>query len=110
MARVDFPGGVTVDPVPPGVGKEVVVTYSGKLTREQGSAPINLMIGYGPKDQMFTQREIPMHREGDHYSATFVVDTSDMLHLAFKDSHGHIDDNNQNYWSMVTNSNNLSYA
>lgn len=110
MARADLPGGVTVDPMPPVVGEKVVVTYSGKLTHEEGSAPINLMIGYGPKDQMFSQREIPMHREGNHYSATFVVDISDTLNLAFKDAHGHIDDNNQQYWSMVTNSNNLSYA
>lgn len=51
-----------------------------------------------------------MQRKGDHYVASFVVDYSDTLHLAFKDSHGHIDDNEQQYWSMVTNSNSLTYA
>jgi hypothetical protein len=110
MARADLPGGVTIDPIPPGVGKEAIVTYSGKLAAEPGSEPITLMIGYGPKDQMFSQREVPMRREGDHYVATFVVDASDTLNMAFKDSHGHIDDNDQQYWSMVTNSNSMSYA
>lgn len=110
MARADLLGGVTVDPIPPGVGKEVMVTYSGKLAAEPGSEPITLMIGYGSRDQMFSQREVPMHREGDHYAARFVVDASDTLNLAFKDSHGHIDDNQQQYWSVVTNSNSLSYA
>jgi hypothetical protein len=110
MARADLPGGVTVEPIPPGVGEETVVTYAGKLSAESGSEPITLVIGYGPKEQMFGQREVPMQREGDHYVASFVVDYSDTLHLAFKDSHGHIDDNEQQYWSMVTNSNSLTYA
>lgn len=110
MSRADLQGGVTVEPVPPGCGEEVIVTYSGKLSSEPGSAPISLLIGYGPVNGMFNKREIPMHREGDHFTTRFVVDTSDTLNLAFKDAHGHVDDNQQQYWSMVTNSNFESYA
>lgn len=110
MARKDLSGGVSIEPMPPGRGEKVEITYSGKLTDEEGSDPITLIVGYGPSNSMFNTREIPMQRMGDTYTAAFVVDTSDTMNLAFKDAHGHVDNNQNQYWSTPTNSNWESYA
>lgn len=77
------------------VGDEITLLYSG-LLMESGADSIYAHIGYG--DNWEGKEFIPMEKKGDKFKATFKVNLSDKLNIAFKDSVDNWDNNSlQNY-------------
>lgn len=109
MSRVNFAGGVSIDPVPPATGDSVTVNYSGLLA-QSGADRVFAHVGYGSPFKWINVKDIEMQRQGSSFSTTFRVEVSDTLHICFKDSANNWDNNSGRNWGSVVNSDRLSYA
>lgn len=109
MVGTDLPGGVYIDPIPPTLGSEVSISYTGILAGDN-QPDLLLCVGYGIKDEAFNQKEITMAKKDRSYTAQFRVDASDTLNFYFKDRQGNIDDQHGEKWQVAVDTENLSYA
>lgn len=109
MSKVNFAGGVSIDPVPPATGDNITVSYNGLLA-QSGADRIYAHVGYGSPQNWFNVKDVEMYRQGSAFTTTMRVEVSDTLHVCFKDSAGNWDNNSGRNWGSVVNSDRLSYA
>ena len=109
MAKKDLGNGVAIDPMPPSVGKNVNIYYSGELTTHK-SEPLSVHVMYGSPDRYFGSKTIEMSKQGQNFHASFQIEASDTLNFYFSDEKNHIDDNNGKPWQTAVDSDSLSYG
>ncbi|MGE5422263.1 MAG: carbohydrate-binding protein [Ignavibacteriales bacterium] len=105
MSKVNFSGGVSMDPVPPATGDNITLSYTGLLA-QSGADRVFAHVGYGSPQSWFNVKDVEMRKLGSTtFSTTVRVDASDNLQVCFKDSAGNWDNNNGRNWGSVVNSN-----
>jgi len=99
MHEADYPGGVTVDPVPITVGEEVTILYNGLLA-QSGADQVYLHCGYGSADAWTDVKDYKMEKTDRGWVKKFKVENPTRLNFCFKDSASNWDNNNGINWSF----------
>lgn len=89
--------GVTVVPNVMETGDKAKVLYSGILY-DSGASDVYMHFGYG--DRWNESDYVKMQRTHDGFEATIPILKTDLLHLAFKDSANHWDNNTGRNYSF----------
>ena len=99
MQEADYPGGVTVDPVPITAGEEVTILYNGLLAKS-GADQVYLHCGYGRADAWTYVKDYKMEKTDRGWVTKIKVANPTRLNLCFKDSASNWDNNNGINWSF----------
>ncbi|NLW44876.1 MAG: carbohydrate-binding protein [Syntrophomonadaceae bacterium] len=97
MSKVNFSGGVSIDPFPPAAGDSVSITYSGLLAKS-GADRVFAHIGYG-SGKWSNIKDIEMTRQGEQFVTQIKMESEDVFNVCFKDSANNWDNNSGRNWS-----------